>query len=111
LAVVMMGLALVACGAAAPTAPTAGTVPASGAAPPAAAAAPAQAAPGGDAAYRQQVIDGARAEGEVNVALQSAWTPEGIRALEEAVQREYGVQVKVNFIPVQNYIQRFAELS
>jgi ABC-type Fe3+ transport system substrate-binding protein len=87
-----------------------GSAPSSAAAP-AAASAPGQAAPTGDAAYRQQVIDAARTEGEVNVALQSAWTPEGIRALEEAVQREYGVAVKINFTPVQNYIQRFAELS
>jgi iron(III) transport system substrate-binding protein len=107
LAVLVLGLVMVGCGPAAAPAPAA----AGSAQGPAAAAAPAQAAPGGDAAYRQQVIDGARAEGQVNVALQSAWTPEGIRALEEAVQREYGVQIKINFTPVQNYIQRYAELS
>jgi ABC-type Fe3+ transport system substrate-binding protein len=97
---------MVGCRPAAAPAPAPAAKP--GAAQPATADAP---APGADAAYRQQVIDGARAEGQVNVALQSAWTPDGIRALEDAVQREFGVQVKINFTPVQNYIQRFAELS
>ncbi|HLH25155.1 MAG TPA: extracellular solute-binding protein [Chloroflexota bacterium] len=106
-AVVVGLMVIVGCGPAAPApAPVA-----SSAAQPAAGAAAGQATPAGDAAYRQQVIDAARSEGEVNVALQSAWTPEGIRALEDAVQREYGVPIKINFTPVQNYIQRVAELS
>ncbi|HEY7061572.1 MAG TPA: extracellular solute-binding protein [Chloroflexota bacterium] len=99
-----------ACGPAAAPAPA--PAAAGGARQPAAAPNPAQApAPVDAAAYRQQVIDAARAEGEVNVALQSTWTPEGIKQVEEAVQREYGVQVKINYSPVQNYIQRYAELS
>ena len=57
------------------------------------------------------MIDGARAEGQVNAAIQSAWTPDGLKLLEDAIQREYGVALKINFTPVQNYIQRFAELS
>jgi iron(III) transport system substrate-binding protein len=92
----------------------AGAPPASGA--PSAASAPAPAVGAAassqsDAAYRQQVIDGARVEGQVNAAIQSAWTPDGIKQLEEAIQREFGVAIKINFTPVQNYIQRFAELS
>jgi ABC-type Fe3+ transport system substrate-binding protein len=71
------------------------------------------AAPAGLSAadYRQRVIEGARAEGQVNAALQSAWTPEGIRQLEDAVEREYGVRIKINFTPVQVYPQRLAELT
>src|SRR5579875_808612 len=71
-AVVVGLMVIVGCGPAAPApAPVA-----SSAAQPAAGAAAGQATPAGDAAYRQQVIDAARSEGEVNVALQSAWTPE-----------------------------------
>lgn len=96
-----------------------GCVPAapSPAAPPAAppqqpaAGAPASGAVSGEAAYRQQIIDAARAEGQVNAVIQSSWTPEGIKQLEEAIQREYGIQVKVNHTPVQNYPQRVAELA
>jgi iron(III) transport system substrate-binding protein len=62
------------------------------------------------AGYRQQVIDGARREGEVNALIQSTWTPDGIRALEEAVEREYGVRLKINFTPVGNYPVRVASL-
>lgn len=100
LVVLIVGL-IVAAGCGPPGAPG----PSAGAARPA--AAPAQS----DAAYRQQVIEGARAEGEVNAALQSTWTPEGIRLLEDAIEREYGVRIRINFTPVQNYIQRFAELA
>jgi iron(III) transport system substrate-binding protein len=91
--------------------PAAGGPSASGA--PSAASAPASGAGASqtDAAYRQQVIDGARAEGQVNAAIQSAWTPDGIKQLEDAIQREFGVAIKINFTPVQNYIQRFAEMS
>jgi len=101
----------VGCGPTAAPAPAPAPVAAPAAQPPAGAAAGAAAAPTTDAAYRQQVIDAARGEGQVNVAIQSTWTPEGIRQLEEAVAREYGVPIKINFTPVQNYIQRFAELS
>jgi ABC-type Fe3+ transport system substrate-binding protein len=57
------------------------------------------------------VIDGARAEGQVNAVIQSTWTPEGLRLIEEAIQREYGVQIKINFTPVGNYPQRLGELA
>src|SRR5581483_648478 len=106
-----------ACGPSAAPAPPGGAMPAARGQPASgapAASAPPPAGPGAsqdDAAYRQQVIDGARTEGQVNAAIQSAWTPDGIKQLEDAIQREFGVQLKINFTPVQNYIQRFAELS
>ncbi len=107
---VIAGLALVACG---PGAPAAGPGGSRGVAP--APSGQAGSAPSGASAaasdHRRQVIDGARAEGEVNAAIQSAWTPEGIWQLEDAVEREFGVRIKINFTPVQNYIQRYSELS
>ncbi|HZU06918.1 MAG TPA: extracellular solute-binding protein [Chloroflexota bacterium] len=87
------------------------------AAPPASVAGPERATTGAataaqaDTDYRQRVIEGARAEGQVNAALQSAWTPEGLRQLEDAIEREYGVRIKINFTPVQIYPQRLAELT
>lgn len=104
LVALLVGLVTVAgCGApAAPAAPTGGA--------PRAAAAGGAAPPAADS-YRQQVIDGARREGEVNAAIQSSWTPEGLRELEAAIEREYGVRVKINYSPVQAYPQRLAELS
>jgi ABC-type Fe3+ transport system substrate-binding protein len=73
----------------------------------------ASAGSGGSAApsYRQQVIDGARREGEVNALIQSTWTPDGLRQLEDAVEKEYGVRIKINFTPVGNYPQRVATLA
>src|SRR5215211_4591818 len=88
-------LLIVACGAPAPSTPSAagGSTSGTGAAskPSGAAGAPAAAsAPQSDAAYRQQVIDGARREGQVNATLHTSWTPEGIARVEEAIEREYG---------------------
>jgi hypothetical protein len=40
------------------------------------------------AAYRQQVIDGARAEGMAHILLSSIWTDETLRLVENAVERE-----------------------
>ncbi len=106
-----------ACGPSAAPAPPGGAMPAARGQPASGAPAASAPPPAGtgasqdDAAYRQQVIDGARTEGQVNAAIQSAWTPDGIKQLEDAIQREFGVQLKINFTPVQNYIQRFAELS
>ena len=85
---------LLACSPAAPA-------PASRGAPPVA-----PASQSSDATYRQQVIDGARAEGQVNALLQSTWTPDGLRQLEDAVEKEYGVRLKINFTPVGNYAER-----
>jgi ABC-type Fe3+ transport system substrate-binding protein len=94
-------------------APAAAPTPATGAAPPAAppsgAAAPAASAPTSAADYRQQVIDGARAEGEVTATLHTSWPPEGIQQLEAAIEREYGVRLKINFQPIGNYTQRAAQ--
>src|SRR5690349_11601502 len=83
---------MVACG------PGAGA-PAAPAAPPASAPAAPAAAPDSAAAYRQQVIDGARAEGTANILLSSIWTPEALREVEDAVEREYGVRIKTNRTP------------
>jgi len=91
-------LLALACGPAAAPAPSGGAAPA------------AASAPLSDAAYRQQVIDAARAEGEVNAALHTSWTPDGIQRLEDALEREYGVRIRINFTPIVNYGQRSAEL-
>ena len=66
-------------------------------------------APASDADYRQQVIAGARAEGEVTATLHTSWPPEGIQQLEDAIEREYGVRLKINFTPIGNYTQRAAQ--
>ncbi len=93
-------LLVLACGPAAPPAPAGG-----GGAP-----AGSGSALLSDAAYRQQVIEGARAEGMVNATLHTSWTPEGIQRLEEAIEREYGVRLRINFTPIGNYAQRAGEL-
>jgi ABC-type Fe3+ transport system substrate-binding protein len=62
------------------------------------------------ASYRQTVVDAARAEGVVNATITSAWTPDGLRELEDAVEREFGVRLRVNFTPVGSYPQRVASL-
>jgi iron(III) transport system substrate-binding protein len=56
-----------------------------------------------DAGYRQQVVDGARAEGEVNILLSNIWTPEALKLVEDAVEKEYGVRLKINRTPSTNY--------
>jgi ABC-type Fe3+ transport system substrate-binding protein len=103
----IVGLLLVACGPGAPSGGTRGAATEAGAAAGSPASAPAAAAPN----LRQQVIDGARAEGQVNAAIQSAWTPGGLAQIEEAIEREFGVRIRINFTPVQNYIQRYSEMS
>src|SRR5262245_63392216 len=102
-------LLMVGCGQAA--GPAAGTAGGGAPAKPAggAASAPASAAPA-PAEYRQQVIEAARAEGEVNATIQTTFTPETIQRLEAAIEREYGVRVKINFTAVGNYLTRSAEL-
>jgi iron(III) transport system substrate-binding protein len=101
---------VLACGPGAAPAPTApsGAASAPGGSGPAASA-PAASAPVSDAAARQQVIDGARAEGQVNATIQTTFTPDTIARLEDAIEREYGVRLKINFTPVGNYAQRAAE--
>ncbi len=103
---VLLGVALLlACApAAAPAAP-----PARGSAGGAAAGAPPP-APSDAAAYRQQVIEGARAEGEVNILLSSIWSPDTLKLLEDAVARDYGVRLKINRTPSTNYGAHAAQL-
>ncbi|HZR97187.1 MAG TPA: extracellular solute-binding protein [Chloroflexota bacterium] len=96
---------ILACGPAAAPSPA---PPPGGASAPAASA-PAASAPASDAATRQQVVDAARAEGEVNATIQTTFTQDTIARLEEAIEREYGVRLKINFTPVGNYAQRAAE--
>jgi ABC-type Fe3+ transport system substrate-binding protein len=67
-------------------------------------------APDDAAAYRQQVIDGARAEGEVNILLSSIWSAETLKLLEEAVERDYSVRLKINRTPSTNYGAHAAQL-
>jgi ABC-type Fe3+ transport system substrate-binding protein len=97
---------LLACG---PSAAPAGSTPPAGTAAGPAGTAPAASAPVSDAAARQQVIDGARAEGQVNATIQTTFTQDTITRLEEAIEREYGVRLKVHFTPVGNYAHRAAE--
>src|SRR5918912_311528 len=97
---VMLALA---CGPGGGASVPAGSAPATG-------NAPAVSAPAADAAYRQQVVDAARAEGEVNATIQTTFTPDTIQRLEDAIYREYGVRLKINFAPVGNYPQRAGEL-
>jgi ABC-type Fe3+ transport system substrate-binding protein len=104
LASLLVGLA---CGPGAPPAPgSSAAAPApSGATSPAAVGAPVS-----DTAYRQQVIDAARAEGQVNAAIQATFTQDTIQQLEAAIEREYGVRIRINFTSVGNYGVRAAEL-
>ncbi len=46
----------------------------------------------------------------MNATLHTSWTPEGIQRLEDALEREYGVRIKINYQPIINYVQRAAEL-
>src|SRR5581483_4313420 len=104
-------LLILACGPAAPASGGTGAASAAGGDSAAAAAGGASAAaPASDAAYRQQVVDAARAEGEVNATLHTSWTPEGIQRVEDAIEREYGVRIKINYQPIINYVQRASEL-
>jgi iron(III) transport system substrate-binding protein len=97
IASLVTALLAVACGPGAGPAPP-GERPGAAAAPPAAPSA------------RDQVVAAARAEGVVNAAIQSTFTPETIQRLEDAIEREYGVRLRINFTPVGNYGQRSAEL-
>jgi ABC-type Fe3+ transport system substrate-binding protein len=62
------------------------------------------------AAYRQQVIDGARAEGMAHILLSSIWTDETLRLVENAVEREYGVRLRIERTPSTNYPVHAAQL-
>src|SRR5688572_1396877 len=113
LAGLMVSVALLmACGSPAPAAPGGGaagaTAGGSGAAASGAGSGGASAA--ASDAFRQQVIEGARREGQVNALIQSTWTAEGLRALEQGIEREYGVRLKIHHTPVANYQQRAATL-
>ncbi len=48
------------------------------------------------AASLKELIEGARKEGQVNVMLPSSATPELIKALETAMNKRYGINIKVN---------------
>jgi ABC-type Fe3+ transport system substrate-binding protein len=85
-----------------------GAAPARSPAGPGAAGAPAAPATADD--YRAAVIEGARAEGAVNATITSTWTPDGLRELEDAVERQFGVRVKIDYTPVGSYPQRVASL-
>jgi ABC-type Fe3+ transport system substrate-binding protein len=93
-------------------APAAAPARAPAAAAPAAPAAAAAAAPAATdaAAYRQKVIDGARAEGMAHILLSSIWTDEALRLVENAVEREYGVRLKIERTPSTNYPVHAAQL-
>src|SRR5262245_3705859 len=78
---------------------------------PAPAAAPvAGTTPDDAAAYRQQVVEGARREGQANILLSSIWSDDTLRMLEDAIDREYGERIKLNRTPSTNYGQHSALL-
>ncbi len=55
------------------------------------------------AAYRQQVIDGARTEGTAHILLSPIWTDDTLRLVEDAIERQYGVRIKISRTPTNNY--------
>ena len=95
LVVFMVASAMLLAACAQPSAPSNSSAPAAA---PAAAPSPTEAA-----TYRQQVIDGARAEGEANILLSSIWTTEALKQVEDAIEKEYGVRLKMNRTPSTNY--------
>src|SRR6266576_5784175 len=106
----VIGILLMATGCAPATAPTPAVPAGSASAPANGTPGSAATAPLSDAAYRQQVVDAARAEGLVNATLHTSWTPEGIQRVEDAIEREFGVRIRVNYQPIINYVQRASEL-
>ncbi|HEY7061186.1 MAG TPA: extracellular solute-binding protein [Chloroflexota bacterium] len=98
-----------ACGPSAAPAPTGSSAPTGGASAPTGAAPVGASTPASDANSRQQVIDGARAEGVVNATIQTTFTQDTIQRLEEAIEHEYGVRIQINFTPIGNYATRAAE--
>jgi len=55
------------------------------------------------AARLEELIEGARKEGVLNAMLSTAVTPELVKALEAAMNKYYGVNIKVSYIAAESY--------
>ena len=56
-----------------------------------------------EAASLTELVEGARNEGQLNVLLPSAATPELVRGLEAAMNKYYGLNLKISHIVTENY--------
>ncbi|MBI3015675.1 MAG: extracellular solute-binding protein [Candidatus Tectomicrobia bacterium] len=65
----------------------------------------AAASPGGAPAADPlaRIVEGAKREGVVDVALQSSLTPQGVAAIQEGIRKKYGVDLKINYTPTRSY--------
>src|SRR3990172_7076363 len=65
----------------------------------------AAASPAGTAAADSlaRIIEEAKREGVVDVALQSSLTPRGVAAVQEGIRKKYGVDLKINYSPTRSY--------
>jgi len=50
-----------------------------------------------------RIADSAKAEGTVDVAMQSSLTPRGVAAVQEAIRGKYGFDLKINYSPTRSY--------
>lgn len=60
------------------------------------------------AARLEEVIEGARREGALNVMLPSTVTPEVVKALEAAMNKHYGTNVRIKYVAAGNYVKAAA---
>ena len=65
----------------------------------------AAASPGGTSSADSlaRVIEGAKREGVVDAALQGTLTPRGVTAVQEAIRKKYGVDLRINYSPARSY--------
>jgi iron(III) transport system substrate-binding protein len=49
------------------------------------------------------IVEGAKAEGTVDVAIQSSLTPRGVAAVQDAIRGKYGFDLKINYSPTRSY--------
>ena len=50
-----------------------------------------------------RIADSAKAEGTVDVAMQSSLTSRGVAAVQEAIRGKYGFDLKINYSPTRSY--------
>lgn len=60
------------------------------------------------AATLEELIEGARKEGALNVMLPGTVTPELVKALEAAMNKSYGTSVKIKYVVAGNYVKAAA---
>lgn len=58
-------------------------------------------APAADALAR--IVEGAKREGVVDATLQASLTPRGVAAVQEAIRKKYGFDLRINYSPTTNY--------